>query len=236
MNEATKQKDLDDINLKLQTEMDILAGELSRNDYKVEIKVMGEFIHITSEIQDGIDGIDPTDSDANQRLFNNWREHIIKHIIKTFSELNPIETKRGVCLPSKNIMLCIGHNNVHNIDYLIEYNSYPLSLLVVETEEENKGSNPYTLSRLEYLEMRLNTYLANLTRGNAVIGIYYANPKTDTITLEIRYQSNVDRVIVDELFQEMVRLLLKQLMYHGWQEWVKIKVVEKVVEKPVEQN
>lgn len=229
MNESTKQEELDDINLKLQTEMDTIAVQLSRDDYKVEIKVMGDFIHITSEIQDGIDGIDPTDSEANQRLFNSWREYIIEHIIKTFSHLNPIETERGVYLLSKNIMLCIGHNNVRSIDYLIEYNSYPLSFLVVETEEENKGSAPYKLSQLEYLEMRLNAYLANLTRGNDVIGIYYANPKADTITLEIRYQSNVDRVIIDELFHEMVRLLLKQLMYHGWQEWVKIKVVEKLI-------
>ena len=227
MNESIRQDVLDDINLKLQKEMETVAGQLSTNDYKVEIKVMGEFIHIRSEIQEGIDGIDPTDSEANRLLFNSWRTHIIKHIIKSFSDLKPVETERGVHLPSKNIMLYIGYNNVHNIDYFIEYHPYMLPLFFVESKEENKGSTLYKLSRLEFLEIRLNAYLANVSKGNDVIGIYYANPKADTITIEVRYQPNVNRDMIDRLINIMIELLLKQLIYYGWQEWVKIKLVEK---------
>lgn len=227
MNNSIRQDDLNDINSRLQKEMDIIAEDLSTEDYKVNINVMGGFVHISSEIREGIDSIDPTDDETNRQLFHSWREYIIEHIIEALSDLNAVKIENRVYLHSKNIMLYISYDNIQSVDYLMEYRQYVSPPVLNESRQLSKGEQPYVLSCLEYVAIRLNNLLASMNKIEGLHVLFQAYSKDDTITIFIGYkEGDIHRETIDRQIGIAQKMVLSLIAPMGWDSWVKIIVEE----------
>ena len=207
--------------------MDIIAEDLSREDYKVNINVMGGFIHISSEIREGRDSIDPTDDEANRQLFHSWREYIIEHIIEALSDLNAVKIENRVSLLSKNIMLYISYDNTQSVDYLMEYRLYMSPPVLNESRQLSKGEQPYVLSCLEYIAIQLNNWFASMDKIEGLSVLFQAYPKDDIITIFIGYkEGNIHRETIDQQISIAQDMVLSLIIPMGWDSWVNIIVKE----------
>lgn len=90
--------------------------------------------------------------------------------------------------------------------------------------ELSEGEQPYMLTRLEYLEIKLNTVMGVTHSLEDISGYFSAMPSQNTMIITCHYSSDVNSEIVEDLISSMGKLLMDYLKLYGWEEWVKIEV------------
>ena len=89
--------------------MDILADDISKNDYKINIGLEPHegkrCLHVKVNAPDHIMDADPTDKETNSKLLTSWMERITKHILESFSDLDPDYKNDRIYLRSCNIII-----------------------------------------------------------------------------------------------------------------------------------
>ncbi len=101
---------------------------------------------------------------------------------------------------------------------------------IVQGREGSQGEIPYVLSRLEYLEIKMNSWWGCTTSIDGVSSHYTSNPRENTIYIEVFYLSDVAPDLVEMQVKNAQEALLNQIASLEWEDWVKIKVKIKKVE------
>lgn len=92
---------------------------------------------------------------------------------------------------------------------------------IVEREAESQGEIPYTISRLEWLEIKLNAWVGCMRKLDSVFFFYRANPKENTIKICILQSSNADPSTIDHTRSLAQQIVAKHVESYGW-DWVNI--------------
>lgn len=96
------------------------------------------------------------------------------------------------------------------------------------TKKLSEGEIPYLLSRLEYFEIKFNTWIASSIKD--VEGVYIdleAHPEENTITIKMYYTKEVSETETEPLLLAISTELSRQIEKRGWDDWAKIKVISK---------
>lgn len=108
------------------------------------------------------------------------------------------------------------------------------SLMIIVTADSQKdnltqGQQPYTPTRLEWLELVLpQKYPALLVvgypNGKGYSVEYVAVPKENTIRVEMYYAKDMEAENLLRLIEGTEELVRQELTQRGWQDWCKIKM------------
>ena len=109
------------------------------------------------------------------------------------------------------------------------------SLMIIVTADSQKdyltqGQQPYTPSRLEWLELVLAKrypalYAVEYPNGEGYNVKYVAVPKENTIRVEIYYASDMKAETLQDIIDVHKQTwVLSELTERGWQDWCKIKI------------
>lgn len=111
---------------------------------------------------------------------------------------------------------------------------------MTEPDKISEGMVPYTLPRLEHLEMQLNIiqgcYPNFVGYPNADCYLAYsARPKDNTMTIVIRYSSDTPEYIIEEVRNRARKHLQSMLDKRRW-DWVKIEESLSEIPNPIRDN
>ena len=109
------------------------------------------------------------------------------------------------------------------------------SLMIIVTADSQKdnltqGQQPYTPTRLEWLELVLTKrypalYVVEYPNGKGYNVKYVAMPKENTIRVEIYYARDMKAETLQHLIDiHKEGIVFQELTPRGWQDWCKIKI------------
>ena len=86
-----------------------------------------------------------------------------------------------------------------------------------------EGSQPYTPTRLEWLELQLNSVF-RIPVTESLYGLDFAAiPSEDVIEIHILFDPSVDRRIINLEMEQAKRLVATLSRSRGWDSWLKVK-------------
>ena len=94
----------------------------------------------------------------------------------------------------------------------------------IESTERSQGEIPHVLSRLEYLEIKMNSWWGCTAQIDDISLHYTSNPKENTIYIEIFYLSYVNPELIEHQISGARRALLHQVEVLGWGDWINIEI------------
>ena len=99
---------------------------------------------------------------------------------------------------------------------------------------DSPGMQPYTPTRLEWLELELQaTYrMVEHTEPGTYYAVDYVARPPDTIRILAHYSKRVSAETVEESIEHCKRMAEKVVSRYGWSPWVKIEVKRELLETP----
>ena len=95
---------------------------------------------------------------------------------------------------------------------------------VGEVRQQSQGEIPYTLSRLDWLELKLNSTFGCFPLVDKNSGIFFsASPSNDTITICVYHKKDATQEYIQTLIDYGNTFLTGHLKRLSW-DWVKIEV------------
>ena len=93
-----------------------------------------------------------------------------------------------------------------------------------DSKQESQGEIPFTLSRLDWLELKLNATMGCYPVVDNNSGIFFsANASKDTITICVYHKKNATQDYIQNLINYGDTFLSAHLKILGW-DWVNIEV------------
>lgn len=93
-----------------------------------------------------------------------------------------------------------------------------------EVKQLSQGEIPYTLTRLDWLELKLNASFGCYPLVDKNSGFFYsAYPSKDTIQMCVYHRKDATQDYIHNLIDYGKTFLLGHLIHLGW-DWVKIEV------------
>lgn len=94
-----------------------------------------------------------------------------------------------------------------------------------EVKQESQGEIPYSLSRLEFLELKLNAMSGALPVIDNKNGVYFwAKPAENTMTMHVYHRQGISEDTIKQLILYGNTFVHAEIEKRGW-DWVNVEVV-----------
>jgi hypothetical protein len=101
--------------------------------------------------------------------------------------------------------------------------AFLLSTGAAQVPRTRPGLEPYTPTRIEWLALVLNASLRQDASVDNPFTLSIVNSDDETILIFVRYQSNVNREIMNTAIDTAHKVIDITTKSYGWERWVKVK-------------